>query len=138
MILLKAEVRTSSDVVQQVGCCEVVVNTWLQRYQAHGLDGLQTRQGQGRRAILQTDTDLEVVRHAVQANRQRVSLAKAELAQVRAVAQTQVRVVASQRLCGQRHAAPGRVAGTECRGQVPEHPVLRVQAKQFNLIRTTT
>ena len=81
MVLLKAERRTSKDVAAQVGCCEVVVNTWLVRYRAQGLAGLQTRPGQGRRAILQTDTDLVAVRRAVQSSRQRVSLAKAELEQ---------------------------------------------------------
>lgn len=79
MILLKAQWLTSKEVANQVGCCEVVVNTWLARYQDHGLDGLKTRQGQGRRPILQADTDLAAVRRAVQENRQRVSLAKAEL-----------------------------------------------------------
>ena len=81
MVLLKAERRTSKDVAAQVDCCEVVVNTWLARYQAQGLAGLTTRPGQGRRAILQTDTDLVAVRQAVQSSRQRVSLAKAELEQ---------------------------------------------------------
>ena len=81
MILLKAQWLTSQEVARQVGCCEVVVNTWLQRYQQHRLDGLKTRQGRGRRPILRTETDLEAVRRAVQKNRQRVSLAKAELEQ---------------------------------------------------------
>jgi transposase len=81
MILLKAQWLTSQEVARQVGCCEVVVNTWLQRYQQHSLDGLKTRQGRGRRPILQTGTDLEAVRRAVQKNRQRVSLARAELEQ---------------------------------------------------------
>ena len=81
MVLLKAERRTSKDVAAQVGCCEVVVNTWLARYRAQGLAGLTTRPGQGRRAILQTETDLVAVRQAVQSSRQRVSLAKAELEQ---------------------------------------------------------
>ena len=39
---------------------------------------MKTRQGRGRRPILQAQTDLEAVRRAVQKNRQRVSLAKAE------------------------------------------------------------
>lgn len=55
--------------------------TWLQRYQQHSFEGLKTRQGRGRRPILQAHTDLEAVRRAVQKNRQRVSLAKAELEQ---------------------------------------------------------
>ena len=72
---------TSKEVAQQVGCCEVVVNTWLARYQQHNLDGLQTKAGQGKRAILQKETDLAAVRRAVQDSRQRVSLARAELTQ---------------------------------------------------------
>jgi len=84
MILLKSQWLTSQEVASQVGCCEVVVNTWLQRYQEHSLDGLKldglkTRQGRGRRPILQAETDLAAVRRAGQKNRQRVSLAKAEL-----------------------------------------------------------
>ncbi len=79
MILLKSQWLTSQEVADQVGCCKVVVNTWLKRYQAHRLDGLKTRQGRGRRPILHPQTDLEAVRRAVQKNRQRVRLAKAEL-----------------------------------------------------------
>ena len=69
------------DVAQQVGCCEVVVNTWMKRYQEFGMDGLETKAGRGRKSILQADTDLAAVRQAVQDNRQRISLAKAELQQ---------------------------------------------------------
>ena len=76
MILLKADKRTSKEVAAQVGCCEVVVNTWMKRYQNQGFDGLNTKAGQGRQPILKRETDLAAVRHAVQQNRQRVSLAK--------------------------------------------------------------
>ena len=79
MILLKAEALPSQEVADRVGCCEAVVNTWLSRYKAQGLGGLKTRPGQGRRAILQAETDLAAVRCAVQSSRQRVGLAKAEL-----------------------------------------------------------
>lgn len=81
MVLLKSQSRTSKDVAAQVGCCEVVVNTWLKRYQQLGLDGLKTKAGRGRKSILQADTDLAAVRQAVQSSRQRISLAKAELQQ---------------------------------------------------------
>lgn len=81
MILLKSECRTSKEVAKQVGCCEVVVNSWMKRYQEQGFDGLKTKAGQGRLPILDKETDLAAVRHAVQQNRQRVSLAKAELIQ---------------------------------------------------------
>lgn len=79
MILLKSEHRTSAEVAAILGCCEVVVNTWLQRYKDEGLDGLRTRPGRGRKAILNAETDLASVREAVQSHRQRISLAKAEL-----------------------------------------------------------
>ena len=81
IVLLKAQTRTSKDVAAQVGCCEMAVSTWLKRYQAEGIAGLQTREGQGRRPILNTEEDLAAVRRAVQHNRQRVSLARAELTQ---------------------------------------------------------
>jgi transposase len=81
MILLKSQTKTSKEVAKQLGCCEIVVNNWLTRYRQHGLDGLKTKTGQGRKGILQKDTDLAAVRQAVQNNRQRLSLAKAELEQ---------------------------------------------------------
>ena len=80
-ILLKTEKRTSVDVAQQLGCCEMAVNTWMKRYQEQGLAGLHTQAGRGRKSILQADTDLAAVREAVQNSRQRISLAKAELQQ---------------------------------------------------------
>lgn len=86
MILLKSQLvdgkhLRSQEVAQQVGCCQVVVNIWLKRYQEQGLSGLQVKPGRGRKAILSQETDLAAVRLAVQSNRQRVSLAKAELEQ---------------------------------------------------------
>lgn len=80
-ILLKTQERTSLDIAKQLGCCEMSVNDWLKRYQEHGLAGLKVQKGRGRKAILQTDTDLAAVRRAVQGSRQRLSLAKAELEQ---------------------------------------------------------
>ncbi len=81
MILLKADCRTSKEVAKEVGCCEVVVNSWLKRYKTEGITGLLIRQGRGRKSILHNQNDLEAVRRAVQKNRQKVSLAKAQLAQ---------------------------------------------------------
>jgi len=79
MVLLKSQGRTSEEIAGIVGGCEVVVNSWVSRYQASGLEGLQTRPGRGRKAILCAETDLERVKEAVSQNRQRISLAKAEL-----------------------------------------------------------
>jgi len=55
------------------------VNDWMVRFAEQGVDGLKVARGRGRKGILQKDTDLEAVRRAVQNNRQRISLAKAEL-----------------------------------------------------------
>ncbi len=80
MILLKSGGRTSSQVAEIVGTCEMSVHNWVHRYQEHGLAGLKTKPGRGRKAILQ-EADLESVRRVVAAHRQRLSVAKAELEQ---------------------------------------------------------
>lgn len=79
MILLKSEPRTAAEVADVLGCCEVVVNNWLKRFAAEGVEGLRTKPGRGRKPILDGEKDLPRVKAAVQANRQRISLAKAEL-----------------------------------------------------------
>ena len=52
MVLLKSEKRTSQEVAVILGCCKVVVNNWLKRYEAAGMRGLETRAGRGRPPIL--------------------------------------------------------------------------------------
>src|SRR4051794_36447807 len=52
MVLLKSENRTSMEVAQVMGCCEMVVNNWLARYLKEGIQGLTTRAGRGRPPIL--------------------------------------------------------------------------------------
>ena len=52
IILLKSERRTSTEVAEVLGCCEMVVNNWLARYEKEGLKGLATRAGCGRPPIL--------------------------------------------------------------------------------------
>ncbi len=79
MVLLKSEKRSSLEVAGIVGCCEMAVHNWLHRYRVEGIAGLHTKPGRGRKAILEAQTDLELVKAAVRANRQRISLAKAEL-----------------------------------------------------------
>jgi transposase len=79
MILLKSERRTAAEIAALLGCCEVVVNNWLKRYESEGIDGLRTRPGRGRKPVLDADEDLPRVKAAVAANRQRISLARAEL-----------------------------------------------------------
>ncbi|MBD0369633.1 MAG: helix-turn-helix domain-containing protein [Pyrinomonadaceae bacterium] len=79
MILLKSERRTAIEIADLVGCCEAVVNNWLKRFELEGIEGLRTKPGRGRKPILDTEKDLPRVKAAVTANRQRISLAKAEL-----------------------------------------------------------
>ncbi len=78
MILLKSEQRTSVEVVGLAGGCEMTVNNWLMRYEREGIEGLRTRPGRGRKAILQA-VDLELVKAAVKQSRQRLAVARAEL-----------------------------------------------------------
>ena len=79
MLLLKSEKRRSEEVGEILGCHEVSVNNWLRRYEAEGIGGLKTKPGRGRKPILDAEADVEAVKKAVQANRQRLSVAKAEL-----------------------------------------------------------
>jgi transposase len=79
MILLKSERRTAAEIAGILGCCEVVVNNRLKRYESEGIEGLRTRPGRGRKPLLDAGQDLPRVKAAVAANRQRISLAKAEL-----------------------------------------------------------
>jgi transposase len=79
IILLKSQQRTSQEIAALVGCCEVVINNWLKRYEAEGIEGLKTKPGRGRKPILDAESDLQKIKQAVIANRQRISIAKAEL-----------------------------------------------------------
>jgi len=78
MVLLKSEKRSSVEVVSILGGCEMTVNNWLVGYEEAGIEGLRTRPGRGRKAILQAE-DLEQVKTAVKQSRQRVSIARAGL-----------------------------------------------------------
>ena len=79
MMLLKSEKRRSKEVAEILGCHEVTVNNWLKRFEAEGVVGLKTKPGRGRKPILDGKADYKAVRKSVQANRQRLSIAKGEL-----------------------------------------------------------
>lgn len=74
MVLLKLDGYLSKEIGTIVGCCEMSVNNWIQRFEQQGIAGLQTKEGRGRKAIL-TQDDLPVVRAAVQQERQRLGQA---------------------------------------------------------------
>ena len=79
IILLKSQGRTSKDIGQIVGLSHISVNAWLNRYEAEGIAGLHTKPGRGRRPILNLEKDAEVVKAAVQEERQRLHQAKGAL-----------------------------------------------------------
>jgi transposase len=79
IVLLKAQGRTSKEIAALFGCGEKSVNDWLHRYRHEGIDGLRTKAGRGRPAILSAEADAATVRQAVRQHRQRISLAKAAL-----------------------------------------------------------
>jgi len=90
LILLKAEGRTSKDVGEIVGLCNVSVNSWLKRYNEEGIEGLLTKPGRGRKPSIRQEEDQEAILLAVKANRQRISMAKAEWEAQRAEGQKPV------------------------------------------------
>ena len=77
-ILLKSDGRTSKDVGQIVGMSHVRVNSWLYRYNAEGIEGLKTKSGRGRKAIIDKTLDEASILLAIKSNRQRLQTAKAE------------------------------------------------------------
>lgn len=81
MILLKSEKRTSLEISEVLGCCEVVVNTWLDRYESEGIKGLETRAGRGRKPILSTQNPvhLEKVKSEIRKHPQSVKTVVAKL-----------------------------------------------------------
>ncbi|GAB3976231.1 hypothetical protein GCM10028806_35310 [Spirosoma terrae] len=79
IVLLKSEGRSSKEVASIVKQHYVSVNAWLTRYEQAGLDGLLTKPGRGRKPLLDKQTDAALVKKAVQAERQRLSQAKAQI-----------------------------------------------------------
>ncbi len=60
MVLLKSEKRSSLEVSEILGCCEIVINRWLNRYEEEGVKGLETRTGRGRKPKLSTQNPLHL------------------------------------------------------------------------------
>jgi transposase len=77
-ILLKSDGRKSKDVADIVGMCHVSVNSWLKRYKYEGIEGLLTKPGRGRKALIDPKTDTEAIVEAVKANGSRIAMAKAD------------------------------------------------------------
>jgi transposase len=60
MVLLKSKKRSSLEVGQVLGCCEMVVNSWLNRYEEEGIKGLETGPGRGRKPKLSIQKPLQL------------------------------------------------------------------------------
>jgi transposase len=58
MILLRNERRTAAEIADLPGCCEVVGDNWLKRYEVEGIEGLCARPGRGRKPVLDAEQDL--------------------------------------------------------------------------------
>jgi transposase len=78
VILLKSTGRKSEEVGEITGMTYVSVNAWVKRYKDFGIEGLRTKPGRGRKAILNKETDKASILESVKAHRQRIQTAKAE------------------------------------------------------------
>ena len=74
-VLLKSSGLSSKQVGLQTEMSHVSVNFWVKRFMQEGISGLQTRPGRGRKPIMDC-TDEEVVRKAIEQDRQSVSKAR--------------------------------------------------------------
>jgi transposase len=79
LILLKAEGRSSEEVGGILKLCSMSVNNWTSKFKDKGIAGLQIQSGRGRKPILSKEEDADLVIEIVKKNRQRLSLAKAEI-----------------------------------------------------------
>ena len=77
-LLLSAEGYAVKElaVIFQVG--ELCIYSWLKRWERNGITGLRDQAGRGRRAILRAE-DLVVIKEKVQANAQRLKIAREQL-----------------------------------------------------------
>ena len=81
IILLKGQGRTSTEIAEIFGTTKQPINSWVKRYEAEGISGLLTRSGQGRKQIFDKEKDTEKVKAIVKKERQRLKLAKEEIAE---------------------------------------------------------
>lgn len=79
MILLKNQGLTSQEIADIFGITFQPVNSWCKKYIAHGIEGLKTKPGQGRKPILNKKEDEVKVKAAIKKERQRIKLAKEAL-----------------------------------------------------------
>ena len=81
LVLLKSEGLSSKQVGHLLKINPVTVNSWLDRYESEGLQGLHIKSGRGRKRTFDTVKHTPTVRKVVQQERQRLSQAKLLLEQ---------------------------------------------------------
>jgi transposase len=80
IILLKSQGFISKKIAALHGYpTQTSINSWVTRYLEHGISGLSNKKGQGRKAILDAALHGQQIRKSVQAERQRLNIAKEEL-----------------------------------------------------------
>ena len=75
-VLLKNQGKTSQEIADIFRITIQPVNRWCNRYLKHGIVGLQTKPGQGRKPILDKTKDEAIIKATVQKERQRLKKAK--------------------------------------------------------------
>lgn len=75
MVLLNSEGYSAKAIAVILSSNMASVYNWLKRYTGDGISGLRTKQGQGRKPILE-EAHLSIVRAAVEQERQRLSQAR--------------------------------------------------------------
>ncbi len=81
LILLKSENRKSKEVAAILKMDKNSVNFWVSRYKNEGIEGLKTKKGRGRKALLDKEKDRAAVLVAIKKHRQRAQNAQAEFEQ---------------------------------------------------------
>ncbi len=81
LILLKSEWRKSKDIGELFKINENAINKWVLRYKTEGIEGLKTKEGRGRKPLLDQGKDRAAVLSAIKKHRQRSQSAQAEFEQ---------------------------------------------------------
>lgn len=76
-VLLKAQGLSSLKIGEQLYMNQVSVNNWVKRFESEGINGLNTRAGRGRKAIIGTQ-DEAIIRQAIEKDRSSVLATKAQ------------------------------------------------------------
>lgn len=79
IVLLKLQGHTAKQIAALEGYPkhQGTINNWVSRYEKLGMSGLKNKKGQGRKSILNKETQRETIEKIVQSERQRLNQAKA-------------------------------------------------------------